>query len=65
MHIYLISNSVVSPPVPDPSTCTGGDTCPAFLGPLVSLALRVLLNATLKVKSLRVKVLKEVGHLIK
>ena len=52
------------PPAPIPNRPTGWDT---WLVPIASLALTVSLNATRKVKSLRVKIksCKEVDHIDK
>ena len=67
MLLNLLLNSAVRlhrSPRPACLARTGWDTCTASLAPLALLALKVLLNDTRKVKSLRVKVksCKEAGH---
>ena len=63
VNLKLVLNSAVSLGGPPALACfarTGLYTCPASLALLILLALKVLLNATQKVKCL-----KEVGHLTK
>ena len=59
MHLNLLLNSVVGLarlPALARFAHNGWDYCPATLAPLASLALKVLLNATWNVRSVRVKV---------
>ena len=70
MLLNLLLNSVVgfdryTSPGSVRSPCTGWDTCPDLLTPLALLALKVLLNATRKLKSLVLTYLTLVGNLNK